>query len=301
MHFERECIPQNSCLQLFILNRASMIFEWLQKQSLNIKRESDLTVLKYALPCFVATTGIVSLILHYTNKSIEKRKHEMGSNYVENKYQLRYGINIHKILCLPVIYYLMSKFESHNDRNYLYLSLHGTYGILWCLKDYLFGDKTYQKSEHNLLYTIYSFVGLEIFYGLIPPIVSCLNLGKRKQISPKLMFLSVFVWGMGVFFHFGSDCQKYYQLKYNKKKELITNGFFKLCRHPNYVGEILIYSSFVLVSGHWISCLSISTIILPYVIDGYLKKEKSLSRYQNWKQYKLNTFAFIPNIFAINQ
>ncbi len=40
-----------------------MFFEWLQKQSASIKQNSDVTVLKYAMPCFIATTGVVSLII----------------------------------------------------------------------------------------------------------------------------------------------------------------------------------------------------------------------------------------------
>lgn len=35
-----------------------------------------------------------------------------------------------------------------------------------------------------------------------------------------------------------------------KRKGLISDGLFKYTRNPNYLGEILIYTSFVLCSGH---------------------------------------------------
>ena len=45
-----------------------------------------------------------------------------------------------------------------------------------------------------------------------------------------------------MFYHFASDMQKFIFLKY--QSGLITDGFWKQCRHPNYFGELLIYLSF---------------------------------------------------------
>ena len=49
-----------------------------------------------------------------------------------------------------------------------------------------------------------------------------------------------------------SDCQKYYQLKYTKN-QLIMDGMFKYNRNPNYFGEMLVYTSFAIISEHMIS------------------------------------------------
>ncbi len=52
----------------------------------------------------------------------------------------------------------------------------------------------------------------------------------------------------GLILMMGSDYQKNTTLL--KKQGLISDGFFKYTRNPNYLGELLIYSSFVLCSGH---------------------------------------------------
>ena len=43
------------------------------------------------------------------------------------------------------------------------------------------------------------------------------------------------------------DAQKYYVLQI--QKGLITNGMFAYVRHPNYLGEMMIYLSFALLAN----------------------------------------------------
>ena len=45
-----------------------------------------------------------------------------------------------------------------------------------------------------------------------------------------------------------SDAQKHYTLQY--KRGLITTGWFSRVRHPNYLGEMMLYASFAVVAGH---------------------------------------------------
>ena len=73
----------------------------------------------------------------------------------------------------------------------------------------------------------------------------------------------------------------------------------KLCRHPGYTGELAIYSAYAYVSGHYLSAVSIVTFIGPLFIQGMIEKEASLSRYEQWQQYKDKTMALIPNLFAV--
>jgi Protein of unknown function (DUF1295) len=46
-----------------------------------------------------------------------------------------------------------------------------------------------------------------------------------------------------------SDAQKFYILR--ERKGLIEDGLFTRTRNPNYLGEILIYVSFAIMSMHW--------------------------------------------------
>ena len=188
----------------------------------------------------------------------------------------------------------MKKFNAFNNRTYLYLGLHSTYGILWNLKDYIFGDKKFAKKENYLFYMLHLLNGLNMCYGAIPMSLTCANPNDMplKQIS-----IATFIWGTGVFLMWGADCQKYYTLKY--KKGLITEGFFKLCRHPGYTGEIMIYSAYAYVSGHYLSAVALGSFMIPVFAQGIIEKEESLSRYKEWKSYKDKTLCLIPNIFSV--
>lgn len=48
-----------------------------------------------------------------------------------------------------------------------------------------------------------------------------------------------------------SDSQKYFTLKY--KKGLINDGWFKIIRNTNYLGEMMIYLTYAMISISYIS------------------------------------------------
>lgn len=100
----------------------------------------------------------------------------------------------------------------------------------------------------------------------------------------------------GVFLHFVSDAQKYYTLKY--QPGLITEGFFALCRNTNYLGEILIYSAFAMLTQHWLSFLIFGGFIIAIFIPNMLKKDKSLSRYPEFNDYKRRSGLLFPLLFV---
>ena len=74
----------------------------------------------------------------------------------------------------------------------------------------------------------------------------------RADGSPSDAMLMAYIalHTLGVAIMLSADGQKYYTLKY--RKGLISEGMFKYIRHPNYLGEIMIYSSYALIVGHWI-------------------------------------------------
>jgi len=68
---------------------------------------------------------------------------------------------------------------------------------------------------------------------------------------------------IGVFLHYTADAQKYYTLKY--RSGLITEGFFARSRNTNYLGEILIYGSFVMLVQHWLPFLILAAFIAGFL------------------------------------
>ena len=101
---------------------------------------------------------------------------------------------------------------------------------------------------------------------------------------------------IGVFLHFASDAQKYFSLKL--KKDLIKEGFFKNVRNTNYLGEILIYLSFAILSMSFIPFAILAIFFFIVFLPRMIKKDKSLTKYESFEEYKKKTGLFLPKLNA---
>jgi protein-S-isoprenylcysteine O-methyltransferase Ste14 len=92
-----------------------------------------------------------------------------------------------------------------------------------------------------------------------------------------------------------ADCQKYFTLKYHQG--LIREGLFKYIRHPNYLGEIMLYASYALIVQHWIPWAILTWVWIGVFLVNILQKEASMSRYSEWTEYKKQSGMLIPKLF----
>jgi steroid 5-alpha reductase family enzyme len=106
---------------------------------------------------------------------------------------------------------------------------------------------------------------------------------------------SVALCMIGVMLHFGSDAQKYFTLQY--RKGLITDGFFSRSRNINYLGELMIYSGFALLTVSWLGFIGIASFFLGAFIPNMIRKDKSLSRYTEFAAYKNRSGLLLPTLF----
>ena len=67
-------------------------------------------------------------------------------------------------------------------------------------------------------------------------------------------------------------------------------------RHPNYLGEMVLYASFAVVAGHWIPWLVLAWVWLALFVPNMLGKEASMSRYPEWAAYKARTGMLLPRL-----
>ena len=54
-------------------------------------------------------------------------------------------INAHKILVTPIVLAMMWYFHNWSAAAFLYLGLHGTYTLLWLVKQFVFADKRFAQ------------------------------------------------------------------------------------------------------------------------------------------------------------
>ena len=171
-------------------------------------------------------------------------------------------INCQKGLTGIWVLSLMYYFGNFTSTPYIYLSLHGVYGILWLIKDHVFPDINYKKniSLPSAALCVTTVLGP---YWVSPYLI----IKDFVQASPEKMCFCISLHTFGCVIMMAADTQKYFVLKESKK--LIQDGWFSSSRNINYLGEMMIYLSYACLGESWI----------PYCILGYI-----------W------TFLFLPNM-----
>ncbi len=200
--------------------------------------------------------------------------------------KVKYPINLSKGLTFVLIFGLIIFYQNFSYAAWVYLALHGSYGIMWLIKDWLYPDKSWEQ-EVSIFWGILIFfiVGL---YWIAPFIL----ISQGKEGTPPLIAAAISINLFGTLLHFVSDAQKYYTLKYSPG--LITEGFFAWSRNPNYLGEILIYTSFAMLAQHWLPFVILGLFISIIFIPNMIKKDRSLSRYEEFEKYHEKSGLILP-------
>lgn len=201
-------------------------------------------------------------------------------------------INLQKGGTAPFVLALMLLYDNWSTPAFVYLGLHGSYGLLWLLKHVTFPDPGW---EHKV--TLGGAINMWLFvlglYWLGPFLLISDVLGAdRPEPATWIYAVAIGMYAVGAVLMMGSDAQKYFTLKV--RRGLITDGFFGAVRHPNYLGEMMIYGSFALVVGHWIPWAVLAWVWGNLFLTNMVMKEASMSRYPGWAEYKARTGMLLP-------
>jgi steroid 5-alpha reductase family enzyme len=203
----------------------------------------------------------------------------------------KFFIDTHKGFTFIAILLMMAYFKQwQNPTAWIYLALHGTYGILWVVKSRIFPDKQWEVAR-GFWYGLYIWAGLSL-YWITPFLIT----SQAISVPTWLLAVCVSMYTFGIFLHFVADMQKYIELKLNPDR-LITDGLLSRLRNTNYFGELLIYLGFGLLAMHWLPLFVILLFIIIVWAPNMLRKDKSLSRYPDFAQYKRRTWLFIPYLY----
>lgn len=115
--------------------------------------------------------------------------------------------------------------------------------------------------------------------------------------------IAIIFYIFGSFLNTYSELQrKWFKTKAENKGKLFVHGLYRLSRHPNYLGDSILFAGWGLLTWQWwnlwVSC--IMTIgFLTYHIPGLEKYLKE--RYSNqWIEYELQVAPFIPFVMWPN-
>lgn len=202
-----------------------------------------------------------------------------------------WSVNLQKCGTIFYCWFLMNRYSTQDHlTSWIYLSLHGTYGMMWCLKELIFPDPNWQKPV-----TVFQhLVGLAACLLPYWYMAWSVNYYRTDASFPRIAFC-IWLHTVGNVLMMASDTQKFFVLK--AKKGLIKDGWFAKCRNTNYLGEIMIYGSY--------ACLSqdrLSWAILIYVWTllfgrNMVNKEKSFERKRGGKDYIASSGMLFPKLY----
>lgn len=187
---------------------------------------------------------------------------------------------------------LMWYYNNYSLGCYVYLALHGTYGLLWNMKTLAFPDPSHQNRV-----SIGSLPQLLIVLGGYTYLPIMMASGQSEQNpSKERIFFSVLSLALGGAIMMVSDAQKNFVLKI--KKGLINNGMYRHCRNPNYLGEMMIYASFAMISNRWIPWIIVVTPWVCVFSVFWYAKELSYRRKEGWEQYKKDSYMLLFKLWG---
>lgn len=168
-----------------------------------------------------------------------------------------------------------------------------SYGLIWLLKHVAFNDPRWNTLT-TVMGSVNSFLLVLGPYWLAPYFLM------SRQVEPPsdtwcLGCMIVYVVGLVIMTV--ADAHKHFVLKV--RKGLITEGLFRHIRHPNYLGEMMLYGAFAALVGHWSSYAVLAWVWLQVFTPSMLAKEHSMSRYKEWDAYYQSSGMLLPPLSAI--
>lgn len=200
----------------------------------------------------------------------------------------RHVIDAFKIATGPYVLACMALFHRWGSTAaWVYLGLHGTYGLLWVAKSRIFPDRGWERPLTVGRAALLVF-GLAS-YWLAPTLL----LAHGREAPAPLVGACVAAFGVGVFLHFAADMQKHVELA-RRPGQLFTGGLWSRVRNPNYLGELLIYASFAALSRHRAPFIVLAVALVIEWLPNMRRKDRSLARFPEFAAYRARTALLIP-------
>lgn len=113
--------------------------------------------------------------------------------------------------------------------------------------------------------------------------------------APVWFGLCVFICLLGCVIMVAADVQKYVTLQLQRADH---HGHVQVeVRHPNYLGEMMIYGSLALLAWTGYRCWCWPITGAACSPTNMVMKEASMSRYPQWAAYKQRSWWLVPFIF----
>lgn len=177
---------------------------------------------------------------------------------------------------------------------WVYLAMHGSYGLAWLIKDLTFPDANWQR-RITIAGGLCGFSVLVLYWSFGWLLISGHSQPDYPLPDAAWFCLCISLCMVGSVIMVAADAQKHFTLRL--RRGLITDGMFRYVRHPNYLGEMMLYGAFAMMVWHWFPVVVLASIWLGVFAPNMALKEASISRHAGWAAYKQRSWWLIPYVF----
>jgi protein-S-isoprenylcysteine O-methyltransferase Ste14 len=203
-------------------------------------------------------------------------------------------INFQKCGTFLFLGLLMWYYGNGTTAAWVYLAMQGSYGLAWFIKDMAFPDPAWQV-RLTIGGGINAFLGVLGWYWVFGwLLISGASTADYPLPEGAWFALCVSLCLLGTVIMIAADAQKYFTLR--ERRGLITDGMYRYVRHPNYLGEMMVYASFALMVLHWLPWVVLAWVWLGVFAPNMVLKEASLARHADWEGYRARSWWLLPRI-----
>lgn len=228
---------------------------------------------------------------HSLVSSAQRLTRHLSEDFLGGPRPLRMAdvINFQKGLTAPFVLGLMVLYDNFTTTAWVYLALHGSYGLLWLMKHRAFPDARWEK-RITIGGALMAFLLVLGPYWVLP----WLLVSRGTQASPPLLAAAIALHTVGVAVMLAADAQKHFTLR--ARPGLITDGMHARTRHPNYLGEMMLYGAYALLVQHWLAWAILAWVWTAIFLVNVLAQEASLGRHPGFAAWRARTGLLLPRL-----
>ena len=191
------------------------------------------------------------------------------------------------------------------------------YVMVWALRlgIYLFRrvrndgkDVRFEQAKRHFLWFLQYWMGQALWVSLTACTAIIGILSPEDDLLPVLAMIGMALWLSGFTIESVSDYQKRAFRKENNPSEaFIHTGLWARSRHPNYFGEIMLWTGIAVIALNTLTGIEYITLVSPIFVYILLTRMSGINkleqiadeRYGNleeYQRYKRNTPVLVPNL-----
>lgn len=174
----------------------------------------------------------------------------------------------------------------NKEEDYRYQQFRKDWGKQWIWKSYL---------------QVYMLQGVLMLFIALPIYITALLPASHQKISA-FQIIASGIWTLGWLIESIADIHLYlFKRQSQNKGKLLTTGLWKISRHPNYLGESLVWIGMAFYTLNfpygYVSLLSpVLVVWLLYKVSGVPLLEKKLKQRPDFEDYKKKVSSIFPGL-----